>query len=286
MIEQPDGTLCPCADADLKEIEGRVMDGLFSAFDTQDPLSGFTQVADAGNVMSDGEDGTDNHVFEESEGTKTFLDKPYGTRIKLRKPDMPYQSLALAMADAADQIRERARNYYTNYDELPADVTLPEAGVEVFQLGPEQYTFDEAIIGSITIKKTAYITNELGHTPFPVPEPKGLIARLHFHWTDTRPSPKDRITFRIVSQNVGPAYEAWIASYTEEERAIPFAHNRIELGDEPENAVLHFHTHPNNTRFDTIGPSDSDQSHLPKKYYADGVVRSHKGYHIIRSTKR
>ena len=72
MTEQPDGTLCPCTstnapssalssnldDRTRAALGGSLMDGLFNAFDTQDPLSGFTQVASAGTVMGGGAVGT------------------------------------------------------------------------------------------------------------------------------------------------------------------------------------------------------------------------------------
>ncbi len=74
MIEAPDGTLCPCTEGPSgassstidnrtrAALNGSVMDGLFSAFDARDPLSQFTQVADAGNVMSDGNAPLDKQI--------------------------------------------------------------------------------------------------------------------------------------------------------------------------------------------------------------------------------
>ncbi len=90
MVTQPDGTLCPCTEGPSAinsstidnrtraALNGSVMDGLFSAFDAGDPLSQFTQVADAGNVMSDGVEGdipieADNETTERDKVVHSLL---------------------------------------------------------------------------------------------------------------------------------------------------------------------------------------------------------------------
>lgn len=160
--------------------------------------------------------GREPHPFIEEEGTVyTFLDLPYEHKIPSSVAGLnnSWRDAEGAVHAAAEEIRELARAYYTNYDDLKRrQADLPEAGVRILINGKGEFTYYFIIVGDLRPEKaTTRFERYEG-------EYDRLAARLHFHWSNLIPSEGadlsvDPAVGEAIKLKGGSGYQAWVASY-------------------------------------------------------------------------
>lgn len=142
----------------------------------------------AGTRVSDQPNSTtlESHQGHGANDGDTFLDRPYGSLIPTENPKTRYgwSRPDHAMDAAADEIRAVAREYYGREGTLDYSRMFPEAGAEVIELPNGRYTYTGIIVGRIDGRGN-------GSVKFSYGDPM-VAARIHFHWSNSRPSNVDR----------------------------------------------------------------------------------------------